>query len=93
MPIAYTVQIRSKGTLTLPADLRRKYGLSEGDVFTLIDLGDGPFVLTPRLTQVDRLGDHVAQIMAEQGVSLEDMLTALDEERQVTAKKNALPGR
>jgi AbrB family looped-hinge helix DNA binding protein len=82
MSIANTVQIRSKGTLTLPADLRRKYGLSEGDVFTLIDLGDGSFVLTPRLTQVDRQGDRVAQMMAEQGVSLEDMLTALDEERQ-----------
>jgi bifunctional DNA-binding transcriptional regulator/antitoxin component of YhaV-PrlF toxin-antitoxin module len=77
-----TVQIRGKGALTLPIELRRKYNLAEGDVFTLIDLGDGAFVLTPRLTQVDRLGDRVAQALNEAGVPLEEMLEALDEERE-----------
>lgn len=77
-----TIQIRNKGTLTLPIELRRKYNLAEGDVFTLIDLGDGAFVLTPRLTQVDRFGDRVAQALDEAGLSLEDMLAALDEERE-----------
>jgi len=76
------LQIRNKGTLTLPADLRRKYGLVEGDVFTLIDLGDGSFVLTPHLTQVNRLGDRVAQRMSKEGVTLDDVLNALDEERE-----------
>ena len=77
-----TVQIRGKGALTLPIELRRKYNLAEGDVFTLIDLGDGSFVLSPRLTQVDRLGDRVAQACEEAGASLKDMLEALDEERE-----------
>jgi bifunctional DNA-binding transcriptional regulator/antitoxin component of YhaV-PrlF toxin-antitoxin module len=77
-----TIQIRNKGTLTLPIELRRKYNLAEGDVFTLIDLGDGAFVLTPRLTQADRLGDRVAQALDEAGISLEDMLVALDQERE-----------
>jgi len=76
------VQMRNKGSLTLPSDLRRKYGLVEGDVFTLIDLGDGSFVLTPRLTQVDRLGDRVAQALSAEDLSLAEMLTALDEERE-----------
>lgn len=77
-----TLQLRSKGALTLPVELRRKYGLNEGDAFTLIDLGEGAFLLTPRLTQVDRMGDRVAQMIAEQGVTTEDVLDALDEERQ-----------
>ena len=77
-----TIQIRNKGTLTLPIELRRKYNLADGDVLTLIDLGDGAFVLTPRLTMVDRLGDRVAQALDEAGISLEDMLEALDEERE-----------
>lgn len=80
--MATTVQMRGKGTLTLPIELRRKYNLEEGDVFTLIDLGDGAFVLIPRLTQVDRLGDRVAQALETAGVSLEEMLEALDEERE-----------
>ena len=77
-----TIQIRKKGSLTLPADLREKYGLNEGDVFTLIDLGEGSFLLTPRLSQVNRLGDRVSEILKEEGVSQEELLNALDEERQ-----------
>jgi len=77
-----TIQIRKKGSLTLPADLREKYGLNEGDVFTLIDLGEGSFLLTPRLSQVNRLGDRVSEILKEEGVSQEELLKALDEERQ-----------
>ena len=62
--------------------LRRKYGLNEGDVLTLVDLGDGAFVLYPGITTVDRSGDRVAQVMAEENVTLEDILEALDEERE-----------
>ena len=76
------IQIRKKGSLTLPAELREKYNLNEGDVFTLIDLGEGSFLLTPRLSQVNRLGDRVAEILKEEGISQEELLNALDEERQ-----------
>jgi AbrB family looped-hinge helix DNA binding protein len=77
-----TLQIRSKGTVTIPIELRRKYGLDEGDVITLIDLEDGSFLLIPSVTQVDRLGDRVAKAMAEAGVSEDELLAALDEERE-----------
>lgn len=82
MTTTTTLQIRSKGTLTLPIELRRKYGIDEGDVITLIDLEDGSFLLTPIVTQVDRLGDRVAKAMTEAGVSEEELLAALDEERE-----------
>jgi AbrB family looped-hinge helix DNA binding protein len=77
-----TVQIRRKGLITLPAELRRQYGLSEGDVFTLVDMGDGSFLLTPRVSQVARMGDQVALLMDEEDVSLDDILEALDGERE-----------
>lgn len=76
-----TIQIRKKGSFTLPMDLRAKYGVDEGDIFTLIDMGDGSFLLTPRISQVNRLGDRVAEILDEEGVSLEDLLSTLDDER------------
>ena len=77
MPVSTTVQIRGKGTVTLPIELRRKYNLDEGDIITLIDLGDGSFLLTPIVSKVDRFGDRVAQAMAEEGVSLDEILSAL----------------
>jgi len=77
-----TVQIRGKGSLTLPVELRRKYQLNDGDIYTLIDLGDGSFLLAPQAIAVDRLGDRVAAILAEEDISLEEVLQTLDEERQ-----------
>jgi AbrB family looped-hinge helix DNA binding protein len=79
---ARTVQIRRKGIITLPVELRNRYGLNEGDVFTLEDLGDGSFLLIPRVSQVTRLGDRVAEIMQEEGVTAQEVLKALEEERE-----------
>jgi bifunctional DNA-binding transcriptional regulator/antitoxin component of YhaV-PrlF toxin-antitoxin module len=79
---AVNIQLRRKGILTLPVSLRRKYNLDENDVFTLEDLGNGSFLLIPQVSKVARLGDRVAEVMAEEEVTLEDMLEALDEERQ-----------
>jgi AbrB family looped-hinge helix DNA binding protein len=76
------IQVRKKGNITLPIDLRNKYGLDEGDIFTLIDLGDGSFLLTPHISQVNKLGDRVAEILGEENVSLDDLLITLDEERE-----------
>jgi len=80
--MSVTVQLRRKGILTLPVSLRRKYGLGENDVFTLEDLGNGSFLLIPHLSNVARLGNRVADLMAEEEISLEEMLEALDEERE-----------
>jgi len=82
MSVSTTLQLRTKGSLTLPVELRRKYGLSEGDVLTLVDLGDGAFVLYSGVLAVDRLGDRVSQVMAEENQTLDDLLEALDEERE-----------
>ena len=76
------IQIRKKGSITLPVELRKKYGLGEGDVLTLIDVGDGTIFLTPRASEVNRLSSRVAQMLADDGVILDDLLRTLDEERE-----------
>ena len=77
-----TVQLRRKGVITLPIELRRRYSFNEGDVFTLVDLGDGSILLTPGVSRVAHYGDRVAQAMNEEGVTLEEMLEVLAEERE-----------
>jgi bifunctional DNA-binding transcriptional regulator/antitoxin component of YhaV-PrlF toxin-antitoxin module len=42
------IQVRKRGVFTLPAELREKYDIQEGDTFRLVDL-DGVFVLTRML--------------------------------------------
>jgi len=77
-----TVQIRRRGVLTLPAELRRRYDIDEGDAFTLVDLGEGSFLLTSHVSRVAHLGDQVARLTEEEGVTLDEILETLDEERE-----------
>ena len=68
--------------MTLPQPLRRKYGIAEGDLFTITDLGDGSFLFTPDASQVARLGDEVARLVAAEDATLDDLLEVLDQERE-----------
>jgi bifunctional DNA-binding transcriptional regulator/antitoxin component of YhaV-PrlF toxin-antitoxin module len=76
-----TIQVRQRGTLTLPTKLRAKYNIQEGDVFTLIDL-DGLLVLSPRLSVVPKLAGEIERLRQEADLSLDDLLEGLDEERR-----------
>ena len=83
-----TLQIRGKGTITLPAGLRKKYNLQEGEVLTVIDLGEGTILLQPMVSQVDKLSRQIAKRLREENISLDDLLQALDEERKTYYKKH-----
>ena len=67
-----TIQIRQRGTLTLPAAVREKYGLGDGDPLTLVDL-DGAILLTPRLLLVPRLAEELERLRKKKGLSLKDL--------------------
>ncbi len=83
-----TVQMRGKGTITFPAKLRTKYKLQEGEVFTVIDLGGGSFLLKPKVLEVDKLSKQIAKRLKEENISLDDLLQTLDEERKTYYREN-----
>ncbi len=76
-----TIQVRQRGTLTLPADLRERYGIREGDTFRLVDL-DGVFVLTPMVPMVPELAREIEKARLEAGLSIGDLLAGLREQRE-----------
>lgn len=76
-----TVQIRQRGTLTLPVDLREKYGIQSGDTFRIVDL-DGVFILTPMVPMVPELAREIERLRLEAGLSTEDLLVSLREQRE-----------
>ncbi len=76
-----TVQVRQRGTVTLPADLRAKYGIKEGDTFRVIDL-DGIFVLTPMVPMVPELAREIEKARLEAGLTVEELLEGLREQRE-----------
>lgn len=76
-----TVQVRDRGVLTLPAELREKYGIQSGDTFRLVDL-DGMFVLTPMVPMVPDLAHEIERARIEAGLSTDDLLRLLREQRE-----------
>lgn len=76
-----TLTLRNRGTITLPAELRKKYRLEEGEPLTLLDLG-GVFVLSPKVPLVPKLVGELERIREGVGLSPEDLLEGLDEQRR-----------
>jgi len=52
-----------------------------GDIFRLVDL-DGIYVLTPVTPRVPELAREIEQARMEAGLSIEEMLVALREQRE-----------
>ncbi len=76
-----TIQIRQRGSLTLPASLRKRYNIKPGDTFRIIDL-EGILVFTPMIPMVPELAREIERARIEAGLSTEEMLRALREQRE-----------
>jgi AbrB family looped-hinge helix DNA binding protein len=77
----FKVQVVQRGLITLPKELREQNRIDEGDTLTLIDLGEGVFVMSSRRSRVDEIANKLAGEWRESGETLESMLKALREVR------------
>ena len=76
-----TIQVRQRGTLTLPAELREKYDISAGDIYRVIDL-DGVFVLTPLAPMAPELAREIERLREAASLSMDELLASLREQRE-----------
>ena len=79
-PIDTTVQLRQRGVLTLPKEVRERYGLRAGDALRVVDL-DGVLVLTPLAPMVPELAREIERLRTEAGLTTEELLAGLQRER------------
>ena len=78
----FQVQVVRRGIITLPKELREKNRFEEGDMLTLIDLGDGVVVISPQRSRVEEISNKLAKEWQASGENLESMLQTLREVRQ-----------
>ena len=76
-----TVQVRERGVITLPNEVRERHGIQPGDAFQLIDL-DGVLVLTPLRPLLPELAAEIERLVDEAGADLADLLAGLRAERR-----------
>jgi bifunctional DNA-binding transcriptional regulator/antitoxin component of YhaV-PrlF toxin-antitoxin module len=76
-----TIQVRERGVITLPAELREKYNIENGKIFHLVDL-DGIFVFVPMVPIVPELAREIERIRLEAGLSVDELLDDLRKQRE-----------
>ena len=75
-----TAVLSDRGVLTLPKALRDRYGFAAGDAFAVLDV-DGLLVLSPVAPFVPELARQLERLVAETGLSTEDLLAGLRDQR------------
>lgn len=75
-----TVQVRQRGTIVLPAELRKKYDIQAGTLPRIVDL-DGVFVLTRIPDTVSALAHEIERARLDMGLTTSELLASLREQR------------
>jgi len=78
---ARTVRIWSRGQLTLPSELRRALRIGPDSTLEAFAVGDS-VVLTPKRLAYPDLAREVTEAMAAEGLTLDDLLRDLEEQRE-----------
>jgi bifunctional DNA-binding transcriptional regulator/antitoxin component of YhaV-PrlF toxin-antitoxin module len=77
---------QQRGSLTLPASFRERYKIKPSDTFKIMDL-DGIFVLMPMTPMVPELAREIERAGVEAGLSIEEMLTSLRQQRERSVRE------
>jgi len=77
----YTAEIKARGQLTIPKKIRQMKHLEEGQTVSLVPFGD-VVIIMPRRLELDEARRRIAKILQDTGVSAEDMLAGLVQERE-----------
>jgi AbrB family looped-hinge helix DNA binding protein len=78
---SYTREIKSRGQLTIPKGVRETGRFEEGDSVTIIPAGDA-MIIIPKRFDLDEARRKLRKILKESGLTVEDILESLEEDRE-----------
>ena len=73
-------EIRSRGQITIPKAIRQVSNMDEGQIVSIIPVGES-IIITPKRMQLDEARRQMRKILLSSGVSVEELVEGLDEER------------
>ncbi len=79
-------EIKSRGQLTIPKKIRDMSHLEEGQVVSIIPLGDS-VIITPKRLELDEARRQIRKIIKASGLSVEKLLSGFKEEREKLYKE------
>ena len=79
---SFTTSIKSRGQLTIPKQVRNAGQLDEGQVVSIIPVGDS-IIITPKRLVLDDARREIKKILKASGHSLDEILEGLKLEREI----------
>ncbi len=77
----FPIRLREGEEITVPQLVQDKLNLTEGDMLTLLQVGN-IVLLTPKQPQVPQLADKIIALMEDEGVGLTELLEGIQTERE-----------
>ncbi|HXF51252.1 MAG TPA: AbrB/MazE/SpoVT family DNA-binding domain-containing protein [Dehalococcoidia bacterium] len=65
--------VQKRGQITIPADIRRRYGLEEGAVVSISEEEDG-IRITPRAAVTLQALERIGRALRDRGVTLDELI-------------------
>jgi AbrB family looped-hinge helix DNA binding protein len=75
-----TTEIKSRGQLTIPKKIRESCTLEEGQVVSLIPIGNS-VLITPKRLPLEEARREVRKILKASGIAVDELLAGIKEER------------
>ena len=83
---SFVTSIKSRGQLTIPKQIRQVGHLEEGQVVSIIPVGDS-IIITPKRLELDEARRQIKKILKDTAVSPEEILAGLRVERESLYKE------
>ena len=77
--------VQKKGQVTIPAEIRNRWGLKEGDYVAFTETENGVMITPGEVLAMEAL-DRIGEALQERGISLEEILKSGREIREELAK-------
>src|ERR687896_190254 len=69
------VRMQEKGQVTIPQEIQKKLGLKRGDLVAVMETPEGIFI-TPQQVVATKALDSIGDLLKEQGLSLEEVISS-----------------
>jgi antitoxin PrlF len=78
--------VQKKGQITIPAEIRRKWGLRKGDLVAFVETEAGIVIAPQEVIAMEAL-DQIGKILREKGVTIEELIESGREIRGKTLEE------
>jgi AbrB family looped-hinge helix DNA binding protein len=77
---AAVAEINARGQLTIPKKIRETSHIDEGDVVSILPVGDS-LIITPKRLELDEARRQLKKLLKASSLTIEELIEGLKEER------------